>query len=92
MAIGGSSVVVIALVALVVSAILVATILLVAQFTAMRSKKMSRFLFFLLLFILGNPLKNASRFVFVGYLTLLTESDELEQSVGTILFKSANLH
>jgi hypothetical protein len=38
---------------------------------------MSHFLFFWLLFVLGNLLKNANRFV--GHLTLLKESDELEQ-------------
>ncbi len=38
---------------------------------------MSRFLFFLLLLVLGNLLKNTSRLV--GRLTLLKESDHLEQ-------------
>jgi hypothetical protein len=43
---------------------------------AMHSGKMSCLLSFWLLFILGDLLKNASRFV--GHLTLLKESDELE--------------
>jgi hypothetical protein len=50
----------IALVALMVVARLVATMLLVAQFTAMHGGKMSHLLFFWLLFVLGNLLKNAS--------------------------------
>ncbi len=41
---------------------------------------MSCLLFFWLLFVLGNLLKNPSRFV--GHLTLLKESDELEQVSG----------
>jgi hypothetical protein len=47
---------------------------------ATRSWKMSCFLFFWLLFILGNLLKNASHFV--GCLTLLKESNELEWVSG----------
>jgi hypothetical protein len=49
--------------------ILVATMLLVTQFMATRDRKMSCFLLFWLLFILGDLLENASRFV--GRLTLL---------------------
>ncbi len=51
--------------------------LLVAEFMAMPGRKMSLFLFFWLLLILGNLLKNASHFV--SCLTLLKESNELEQ-------------
>ncbi len=46
---------------------------------------MSRFLFFWLLFILGNLLKNASRFV--GCLTLLKESNTLERVSGHCLIQ-----
>ncbi len=53
------------------------TMLMVAQFTAMRGRKMSRFLFLWLLLILGNLLENAS--CLVGHLTLLKESNHLEQ-------------
>ncbi len=77
MRIVGSSVNTIALVVLMEVAILVARMLLVAQFTATRGGKMSSLFFFLLLFVLGNLLKNASHFV--GCLTLLKESNELEQ-------------
>jgi hypothetical protein len=56
--------------------VLVAMMLLVAQFAATCSGKMSRFLFFWPLFVLGDLLKNASRFV--GRLTLLKEINELE--------------
>jgi hypothetical protein len=41
---------------------------------------MNGFLFFWLLFVLGNLLKNTSRFV--GYLTLLKKSNELERVHG----------
>jgi hypothetical protein len=44
---------------------------------------MSHFLFFWLIFILGNLLKNASHFV--GCLTLLKESNELERVLGHCL-------
>jgi hypothetical protein len=71
------AIVAITLVALMIVSILVAMMLLVAIFTAMRGGKMSRFLFFWLPLILGNLLVNASRFV--GCLTLLNESDQLEQ-------------
>ncbi len=46
----------------------------------MRSRKMSHFLFFWMLFILGNFLKITSHFV--RRLTLLKESDELERVSG----------
>jgi hypothetical protein len=68
-----------ALVALLIVMILMVTMLLIAQFTAACGGKMSLFLFWLL-FILGNLLKNTSRFV--SHLTLLKESNELEQVRG----------
>jgi hypothetical protein len=49
----------------------------VAQFTAMRNRKMSRFLFLWLLLILSNLLENARSLV--GCLTLLKESNHLER-------------
>ncbi len=70
-------IVMIALVTWMVVAILVATMLLVAQLTAARDGKMSRFLLFWLLLVLGNLLRNASHLV--GHLALLKESDELER-------------
>jgi hypothetical protein len=63
-------------VASMVAVILVARILLVAQFTVTPGMKMSCLLFFWLLFVLGNLLKNTS--LFVGRLILLKESNELE--------------
>ncbi len=80
MAIVGLPVVAIVLVVLMVVVILVATMLLVAQFTATRSKMMSRLLFFWLPFALDNLLKSAR--CFVSCLTLLKQSDELEQVRG----------
>jgi hypothetical protein len=77
MTIAGLLVVAIMSVALMVVAILVATMLLVASFTGMRGRKMSHLLFFWLLFILGNLLKNVSHFV--SRLTLCKESNELER-------------
>jgi hypothetical protein len=74
MTILGSLVIMIVMVALMVVAILVPTMLLVAQF--MRSGKMSHLLFLWLLFVLGNLLKNASRFVCC--LPLINESNEFE--------------
>ncbi len=71
------AIVAIALVASMVVAIFVATMLLVAQFTATHSRKMSRFLLFWLLLVLGDLLKNASRLV--GCLTLLKESNKLRR-------------
>ncbi len=59
-----------------VGAIFVAMVLLVAQFMAMRSRNMSRFLFLWLLLILDDLLKNAS--CLVGCLTLLEESNTFE--------------
>ncbi len=53
-----------------------ATVLLVAQFTATHDQKIGRFLFFWLILILGNLLKNAS--CLVSCLTLLEESDKFE--------------
>jgi hypothetical protein len=70
------AIIAIALVALMVVAIFVAWMLLVAPFTATCGRKMSHFLLFRLLLVLGNLLKNASRLV--GCLTLLEESNELE--------------
>ncbi len=75
-----SAIIAITLVASMIVTILVAMMLLVAQFTAMCGGKMSHFLLFWLLFILADLLENASRFV--GCLTLLEESDELEQVSG----------
>ncbi len=80
MMIVGSLVIVIALVASMVVAKLLAAMLLVAQYTAARGGKMSSFIFFWLLFILGNLLKNANHFV--GCLTLLEESNDLEWVSG----------
>jgi hypothetical protein len=60
-------------VALMVVAIFVATVLLVAQFTATCCRDMSCTLFFWLLLVLGNLLKNASHLV--GCLTLLKEGN-----------------
>jgi hypothetical protein len=72
-------VVAIVLVALMVVAILVVTMLLVAQFMATHGRKMSCF-FFWLLFVLGDLLKNASRFV--GRLTLVEEKGKFERVYG----------
>jgi hypothetical protein len=71
------AIVVIELVALMVVAIFMMTTLPVAQFTATCCRKMSRFLLFWLLLVLGNLLKIASRLV--GCLTLLKESNQLGQ-------------
>ncbi len=76
MTIGGSAIIAIASVAQMIVVIFVATILLVVQFTAMHGRKMSHFLFCWLLLVLGDLLKNSSRFV--GCLTLLKESNKLE--------------
>ncbi len=84
-----SAVVAITLVASMVITISVATVLLVARFTAMCCRNMSRTLFFWLLLVLGNLLENASRLV--GRLTLLEEGIIRSRLAGTILFKSANL-
>ncbi len=64
-------------VASMIVAIFVATMLLVAQFMAMRGRKMSRFPLFWLLLVLGNLLENAS--CLVSCLTLLEESNKLER-------------
>jgi hypothetical protein len=56
-------------------AIFVATMLLVAQFTAMHGRKMSQFLLFWLLLVLGNLLESH----LVGRLTLLKDRDKLER-------------
>jgi hypothetical protein len=74
------AIIAIALVGLMIVMILVATMQLVAQFMATRCGKVSCFLFLWLPFILSDLLKNASRFV--GCLTLLKESDELERVSG----------
>ncbi len=84
-----SAVVTIALVALMIVGILVATMLLVARFMAICGRKVSRFLFLWLLFILGNLLKNAS--CFVGRLTLLEERNELEWVSGHHLVQVCKL-
>jgi hypothetical protein len=57
--------------------IFVATMLLVALFMATWGRKMSHFLLFWLLLVLGNLLENASHLVVC--LTLLKESNELER-------------
>ena len=72
-----TAIVAITLVASMVVTIFVATVLLVAQFTTTCSRNMSRTLFFWLLVVLGNLLKNTSRFV--GCLTLLQKGIELER-------------
>jgi hypothetical protein len=72
-----SAIIAIASVTSMIAMILVVRMLLVAWFMAMHGGKMSHFLFFWQLFILGNLLKNASHFV--GRSTLLKESDELER-------------
>jgi hypothetical protein len=77
MAIVGSAIVAIAPVASMIVAIFMTTMLPVARFMAMRSSKMSCFLLFWLLLILGNILKNASHLW--GHLTLLKESNQLER-------------
>ncbi len=64
-------------VASMVIAIFVATVLLVAQFTATCSRNMSSTLFLWLLLVLGNLLKNAS--CLVGRLILLEEGNHSEQ-------------
>jgi hypothetical protein len=84
-----SAVIVIASVTLMIVAILVATMLLVAQFMAMRSRKMSHFVFFWLLFILSNLLENAS--CYVGCLTLHKESDDFEQVSGHLLVQVCDI-
>ncbi len=71
------AIIAIALVALVIVPIFVATMLLVVWFAAMCRRKMSHFLFFWLLLILGNLLENAS--CLASCLTLLKESNKLEQ-------------
>jgi hypothetical protein len=67
------AIIAIALVALMMVAVVTTAMLTVAQFTAMRDRKMSRFLFLWLLFILGDLIKNAS--CLVGCLTLLKEGN-----------------
>ncbi len=71
------AIVAITLVASMVVAIFVATVLLVAQFMATCGRNMSRTLFFWLLLVLGNLLKNASRLV--GHLSLLKEGNHSER-------------
>jgi hypothetical protein len=63
--------------------------LLIAQFTATQGRKLSHFLFFQLLLILGNLLKNTS--CLVGCLTLLKESNELEWVSGHHLVQVCKL-
>jgi hypothetical protein len=72
-----SVIVVITSVTLMVIAIFVATVLLVAGFTATCCRNMSRTLFFWLLLVLGDLLKNAS--CLVGCLTLLEEGNHSER-------------
>jgi hypothetical protein len=77
MMIVSSVIVAIASVPLMVVSIFMPIMLPVAQFMAMRGRKLSRFLLFWLLFVLGDLLENASHLV--GHLTLLEESDQLER-------------
>ncbi len=107
MTIIGSLVIAIASVASIVVMILVATMLLVAWFTVTHSGKLSRLHFFWLLFVLGDLLKNASRFV--GHLTLFNEFERVhgyclvsfcklmhlglcEEDLFTLLLRSGYLH
>jgi hypothetical protein len=71
------AIIAIALVALIVVAIFVVMVLLAARFTATCGRNMSRTLFFWLLLVLGNLLKNAS--CLVGCLTLLKEGNHSER-------------
>ena len=77
MMIVGLAIVAIVLVTLMVVTIVMMAMLPVAQFRAMRGRKLSYFLFFWLLFVIGNLLKNASGLV--GCLTLIKKSDQLER-------------
>ncbi len=84
-------------VALIVLAIFVATVLLVAQFTATCGRNMSHTLFLWLLLVLGNLLKNASHLV--GLLTLLKEGNHSEWvgrhrlvQVGELVLVHLRLH
>ena len=88
MTIVGLSIIAVALVTLVIVAIFTTAMLMVAQFMATCDRKLSRFPFLWLL-VLGNFLKNASHLV--SCLTLLKEGIILSGSVGTILFRLANL-
>ncbi len=81
--------VVIVLVTSMIVAIFVATMLLVAQFMAARDGMMSHHLLFWLLFVFGNHLKNASRFV--GCLTLPKKGNELKWVHGHHLFCTRKL-
>jgi hypothetical protein len=67
----------ITLVALMIVAIFPTAMLMVARFTATRSRNMSCFLFLWLLLILGNLIKNAS--CLVGCLTLFKECNHSER-------------
>jgi hypothetical protein len=71
------AIVAVAFIASMIIMIFMTTMLMVAQFTATRGRKMSRFLFLWLLLILGDLLENASHLV--SCLTLLKERDHLEQ-------------
>jgi hypothetical protein len=91
------AIVAIASVASMVVAIFVATVLLVARFTATCGRNMSRTLFLWLLLVLGNLLKNASHLV--GCLTLLKEGNRSEQvgrhrlvQVGELVLVRHRLH
>jgi hypothetical protein len=77
MMIVGLAIVAITLVALMVVTIFVTMMLPVAQFMATHGRKLSRFVLFRLLLVLGDLLKNAS--CLVGCLTLLEESNHLER-------------
>jgi hypothetical protein len=77
MRIVGLAIVAVTLVASMIVAIFTTTMLMVAQFTATYSRKMSCFIFLWLLLVIGNLLENTSHLV--GCLTLLKESNHLEQ-------------
>jgi hypothetical protein len=77
MTILGLAIVAIALVALMVVGMYMTTMLPVAQFMAKRGSKLSHVLLFWLLLVLSDLLENASHLV--GCLTLLEESNQLEQ-------------
>ena len=71
------AIVAVAFIASMIIMIFMTTMLMVAQFTATRGRKMSHFFLFQLLLVLGNLLKNAS--CLVGCLTMLEESNKLER-------------
>jgi hypothetical protein len=83
------SIIAIALVALMLIAVFVTAMLRVAQFTAMRSRKMSHFPLLWLLLVLGNLLKNASHLV--DCLTKVKKSNHPERVGRHHLIQVGNL-